>query len=80
MYQRNSLTMAQGSAEFAQVGLGLFVPYQMGRAKVIPGDSWDSEFTCFIQGLVNVPIKHHLTIGDIISNSYLKVMFKIPKN
>ena len=48
MYQRNSLTMAQGSAELAQVGLGLFVPYQMGRAKVIPGDSWDSEFPCFI--------------------------------
>ena len=33
----------------------------------------------FVQGLVNVPIKHHPTIGDIISNKYLKVMFKIPK-
>ena len=30
-------------------------------------------------GLVNVPIKHHPTIGDAISNSYLKVMSKIPK-
>ena len=37
---------------------------------------------CFIsnrQGLVNVPIKHHPTIGDIISNRYFKVIFKIPK-
>ena len=32
-----------------------------------------------IQGLVNVPIEHHPTIGDVISNRYLKVMFKIPK-
>ena len=32
-----------------------------------------------IQGLVNVPIEHHPTIGDIITNKYLKVMFKIPK-
>ena len=31
------------------------------------------------QGLVNVPIEHHPTIRDIISNRYLKVMFKIPK-
>ena len=31
----------------------------------------------FIQGLVNVPIQHHPTIGDIISNRYWKVMFKI---
>ena len=31
------------------------------------------------QGLVNVPIEHHPTIGDIISNRYGKVMFKIPK-
>ena len=31
------------------------------------------------QGLVNVPIEHHPTIGDVISNRYLKVMFKIPK-
>ena len=31
------------------------------------------------QGLVNVLIEHHPTIGDIISNRYLKVMFKIPK-
>ena len=31
------------------------------------------------QGLVNVPIEHHPTIGDIISKRYLKVMFKIPK-
>ena len=35
--------------------------------------------TVLIQGLVNVPIKHHPTIGDIISNRYLKVMSKIPK-
>ena len=32
-----------------------------------------------IQGLVNVPIEHHPTFGDIMSNRYLKVMFKIPK-
>ena len=32
-----------------------------------------------IQGLVNVLIEHHPTTGDIISNRYLKVMFKIPK-
>ena len=34
------------------------------------------------QGLVNVPIKHHPTIGDIrdvVSNRYLKGMFKIKK-
>ena len=31
------------------------------------------------QGLVNVPIEHHPSIGDIISNRYLKAMFKIPK-
>ena len=29
--------------------------------------------------LVNVPIEHHPSIGDIISNRYLKVMFKIPE-
>ena len=31
------------------------------------------------QGLVNVLIEHHPNIGNIISNRYLKVMFKIPK-
>ena len=31
------------------------------------------------QGLVNVQIKHHPTIGDIISHTYLKVMSKIPR-
>ena len=32
------------------------------------------------QGLVDGPIKHHPTIGDIISNKYLKVMWnKSPK-
>ena len=31
------------------------------------------------QGLVNVPIEHHPTIGDSIPNRCLKVMFKIPK-
>ena len=31
------------------------------------------------QGLVNVLIEHHPTIGDINSNKYLKVIFKIPK-
>ena len=31
------------------------------------------------QGLVNVQIKHHPTSWDIISNKYLKVMFKIPQ-
>ena len=35
---------------------------------------------CWIeQGLVNVLIEHHPTIGDIITNKYLEVMFKIPK-
>ena len=33
----------------------------------------------FWQGLVNVLIEHQPTIGDIITNKYLKVMFKIPK-
>jgi hypothetical protein len=32
-----------------------------------------------MQGLVNVRNEHHSTIGDVISNRYLKVMFKIPK-
>ena len=32
-----------------------------------------------MEGLVNVLIEHHPNIGDIISNRYLKVMFKIPK-
>ena len=31
------------------------------------------------QGLVNVLIEHHPIIWNIISNRYLKVMFKIPK-
>ena len=31
------------------------------------------------QGLVNVLIEHHPNIADIISNKYLKVMFKLPK-
>ena len=35
--------------------------------------------TILYQGLVNVPIEYHPSIGDIISNRYLKVMFKIPK-
>ena len=35
--------------------------------------------TVILQGLVNVPIEHRPSIGDIISNRYLKVMFKIPK-
>ena len=35
--------------------------------------------TPFVQGLVDVLIEHHTNIGDIISNRYLKVMFKIPK-
>ena len=33
----------------------------------------------FHWGLVNVPIEHHPSIGDIISNRYLKVMSNIPK-
>ena len=32
-----------------------------------------------MHGSVNVLIEHHPTIGDIITNKYLKVMFKIPK-
>ena len=28
---------------------------------------------------VDVPLEHHPTIGDVISNRYLKVMLKIPK-
>ena len=35
-------------------------------------------FYYHFQGLVNVPIEHHPTIGDTISNRYGKVMFKIP--
>ena len=34
---------------------------------------------CTKQGSLNVPIEHHPTIGDIISNRYLKVMSNIPK-
>ena len=37
-------------------------------------------FTCFLQGLINVLLEHHLTIRDIQwgnSSRYLKVMFKI---
>ena len=35
---------------------------------------------CWIeQGLVNVLIEHHPTIGDIITNKYLKVMLQISK-
>ena len=37
------------------------------------------KFSLIIQGLVNAPIEHHPTIGDINSNRYLKVIFKIPK-
>jgi len=52
------------------------------------GISWDLQlipsgnllqFAIEQQGLVNVPIEHHPSVGDIISNRYLKVMFKIPK-
>ena len=32
-----------------------------------------------MQGLVNALIEHHPNIGDMISNRYLKVMFKMPK-
>lgn len=32
------------------------------------------------QGLVNLLIEYHPNIGNIISNRYLKVMFKIPKS
>lgn len=31
------------------------------------------------QGWVDVLIKHPPNIGDMVSNKYLKVMFKIPK-
>ena len=40
---------------------------------------WGMVSSEFMQGLVNVPIEHHPSIGDIISNRYLKVMFKIPQ-
>ena len=49
------------------------------------GQTWLSHIPCssfnltYLQGLVDVQIKHHPTIGDIISNKYLKVMYKIPK-
>ena len=43
------------------------------------GQSQPLHFYSIWQGLVNVPIEHHPTIGDVISNRYLKVMFKIPK-
>ena len=62
----------------------LFKPPSESRITVGPKELWsDSELQLkqhvFQQGLVNVPIKHHPTIGDVISNRYLKVMFKIPK-
>jgi len=34
---------------------------------------------CHMQGLVNALTEHHPNIGDMISNRYLKVMFKMPK-
>ena len=37
------------------------------------------QYQTSIQRLVNILIEHHPTIGDMISNRYLKVMFKIPK-
>ena len=37
--------------------------------------TWSRELS---QGLVNVPIEHHPTIGDVNSNRCLKVMFRIP--
>ena len=46
---------------------------------IIPKGETGGLWHCFNQGLVNVPIEHHPTIGDIISNKYLKVMFKIAK-
>ena len=42
-----------------------------------PGKLWTR--ISLYSGLVNVPIQHHPAIGDIIYNSYLKVMFRIPK-
>ena len=44
-----------------------------------PEEGFDFLRRSYTQGLVNVPIEHHPTIGDIISKRYLKVMFKIPK-
>ena len=33
----------------------------------------------YIQGLVNVLIEHHPTMGIFKTNGYLRVMFQIPK-
>ena len=58
------------------VGLGIFSS-EMGRVGV-PKSLQMVNAWC-PQGLVNVPIKHHPTIGNTIPNRYLKVMFKIPQ-
>ena len=46
---------------------------------VAPAFLKHKDLSADFQGLVNVPIEHHPTIGDINSNRYLKVIFKIPK-
>ena len=39
-------------------------------------EPWDTIFGELLQGLVTVLIGHYPTIGDIISNKYLKVVFQ----
>ena len=56
----------------------------LGAQPMTRWDVWRAVCVLFgnKQGLVYVPIKHHPTIGDIVdivSNRYLKVMFKIPE-
>ena len=58
----------------------LIFPNHFGRLWRAPARCNElMQWSSLNQGLVNVPIEHHPSIGDIISNRYLKVMFKIPK-
>ena len=61
---------------------GRLLPRSSKQRLALPsGRTWTVKLRIFFnpQGLVNVPIEHHPSIGDIISNRYFKVMFKIPK-
>ena len=74
---------------FVQFGFGQPGPnvYSIWLGETMIRMSWDAtglpnptkKLGMQTQGLLNVPIEHHPTFGDIISNKYIKVMFKIPK-
>ena len=71
---------AMNNGDFSFLG-GIFLGRFMGKFYDILGFEGDSWNIMTLQGLVNVPIEHHPTIGDIISNRYLKVMWnKSPTN